>query len=427
MEKYSEIKMIDHLKKLFPICRSITGDGIRKTLEYFERFHPEFKRLKFKTGQKVFDWEIPKEWVIRDAYIEDIESKQKYANFKVNNLHILNYSTPIDKIMEFEELSKKIHTLIHKPEVVPYLTSYYKENWGFCMEHSVKMKLKKGKYKVFIDSDLIDGSLELSHAVIRGKVNKEIMFSSYVCHPSMANNELSGPVLLNQILAYIKQEYPNPKYTYRFVLQPETIGSIAYLHKFHKKLKKKVICGFNLSCVGDDRAFSFVNTPFKDTLSDLALEVALIGLDNVRKYSFLERGSDERQYCSPGIRLPICTFCRSKFGEYEEYHTSADNFDVVNQEGLEGSFEIMKTIIDSFESNFYPKVTMKCEPQLGKRGLYPNLSNNKLPNDVKLRTNFLTFCDGSKNIFEISRILKTNLKFILEESKLLSKYGILEK
>ena len=145
MEKYSEIKMIDHLKKLFPICRSITGDGIRKTLEYFERFHPEFKRLKFKTGQKVFDWEIPKEWVIRDAYIEDIESKQKYANFKVNNLHILNYSTPIDKIMEFEELSKKIHTLIHKPDVVPYLTSYYKENWGFCMEHSVKMKLKKGK------------------------------------------------------------------------------------------------------------------------------------------------------------------------------------------------------------------------------------------------------------------------------------------
>ncbi len=421
MQKYNDIEMIKHIEFLFPICRSITGEGLRKTLQYFECFHPEYKRIKFKTGQKVFDWEIPYEWNIKDAYIEHLESGERFAEFSKNNLHLVNYSEPIDFEIDLENLAPKIFTLKSHPDWVPYVTNYYKRDWGFCMKESDKLKMKKGKYKVFIDSSLKKGNLELSHALIKGKSKKEILFSSYVCHPSMANNELSGPVLLNAILDYVKSNYKKTKYSYRFIMQPETIGSIAYLSKFSKYLCKNVICGFNLSCVGDNRSYSYVNTPYKNTLADDAMQSALKGMKNLNVYSFLSRGSDERQYCSQGIRLPICTFSRSLFSEYPEYHTSADNLELVSQEGLEGSFDVIKTIIEAFETDLYPQMKIKCEPQLGKRGLYPNKSfqvNNKI-STTRSRMNFITYADGSNSIFEIANLIDLDLKSVVNEAKLL--------
>ena len=424
-KNYDDIKLKDHLKNLFPICRSITGDGLRKTLDYFEKYHKEYSRLKFKTGLKVFDWEIPKEWNIKDAYFEHIETGQRYAEFKINNLHIVNYSEPINKVIEYEELIKRLHTLKDKPEWIPYVTSYYKRYWGFCIKDAEKQNLLKGKYRVYINSSFKDGFLELSHAILKGKSPKEILFSSYVCHPSMANNELSGPVVLNSLLNYIKIKYPKRKYSYRFILQPETIGSIAYLSRFYKKLKKDLICGFNLSCVGDNNSYSYVKTPYENTIADNALKASLLNLNNVKAYSFLERGSDERQYCSPRLNLPVCTFSRSKFGEYSEYHTSADNLDFVSEEGLTGSLNILKDIVDSFEIGLYPTSKTIGEPQLGKRELYPNLSKNSKENKHKLRMNFLAYCDGKNSIFRICKLINSDLKKVLEEYKLLKEHNII--
>ena len=215
---YKEISLKDHIKFLFPYCRSITGGGLRKTLDYFEKYNKEFKRLKFKTGQRIFDWQIPQEWNIKEAYIEHLETGKKYAQFSKNNLHIVGYSVPIKKIMTLDELLPFIYTQKDQPEVIPYITSYYKRTWGFCMSEKTKNLLPKGNYKVLIDSSLEDGYLEMSHAVIKGNSSKEILFSSYVCHPSMANNELSGPVVMNALLDYLKTKYKKLRYTYRFLM-----------------------------------------------------------------------------------------------------------------------------------------------------------------------------------------------------------------
>ena len=234
----------------------------------------------------------------------------------------------------------------------------------------------------------------------------------------MANNELSGPVLLNAIMLYIKSKYKKTKYSYRFVLLPETIGSIAYLSKFRKTLKKKVICGFNLTCVGDDRSYSFVHSPKEQTLADKALEAALRGFKNVKKYSFIDRGSDERQYCSPGIDLPLCAFSRSK--EYPEYHTDKDNFKVVTEKGLEGSFNVMKNIIDAFELGLYPKNVFLGEANLGKRNLYPEYSQKKTyKKNIFIRKNLLAYSDGNRSIFEISNLLGLPLDELCREYKIL--------
>ena len=420
----SKFQMLKWAKDLFSICRSITGNGTRMTLSYFEKINPEFRRLKFKTGQKVFDWEIPKEWNIKDAYLEH-ESGERYAEFKKCNLHIVGYSKPVNKKISKKELLNYIHTQKDQPDSIPYVTSYYKERWGFCLSENQKSKLPDGNYKVIIDSDLKNGNLELSDAIFKGKTKKEIFFSSYICHPSMANNELSGPVLLNAIMHYIKSNYPKSKFTYRFVLLPETIGSIAYLSKFMKVMKSNMICGFNLTCVGDERAYSYVGSRKGNTLADDAIEAALFGLSNVKKYSYLDRGSDERQYCAPGIDLPVCCFSRSR-SEYPEYHTHKDNFNVVTQKGLEGSFNVVKKIIDAIELELYPKTTMFGEPNLGKRGLYPTLSQKGKYDNTRLRMNLIAQSDGMTNIFKIAKLLKEPLDKLCNEYSLLKSKKVLK-
>jgi len=424
--RMSDYNMISWAKDLFPIARSLTGDGVRKTFGYLQEINPEIKTYSFPTGAQVFDWTIPREWKMRDAYIEHMETGNRFAEFKNHNLHILGYSTPIDQVMDKEDLLPHIYTQADQPNLIPYVTSYYKDRWGFCMSHNDKSSLPDGDYRVFIDSELFDGELLVADALIQGQLDREIMFSSYICHPSMANNELSGPVLSAALLKYVKETYPSPRYSYRFILVPETIGSIAYMSKNLEEMQMRVECGFNLSCVGDERAYSHVESRYGNNIADQALHAAFIGRKNVHTYSYLDRGSDERQYCAPGIDLPLCGFCRSKYGEYPEYHTDADDFTVVTQEGLQGAFEVMRTIIDAFEIGLYPTVLVKGEPQLGKRGLYPTISQKGAHNSIRARMNFLAYADGKNTLFQIAEHIGVPLSIVLEEARIMLGHDLIE-
>ncbi len=421
--------MYKWISDLFNYNRSITGEGTRKTLDYFEKLNPELKRLRFKTGKKVFDWRIPKEWVINDAYIEN-SNKVKFAEFKKNNLHLVSYSAPVNQILDKKKLSQKIYTVKKYKNYIPYVTSYYKNDWGFCLSEKQKTKYLKGnKFKVVIKSKFKKGYLDCSHALIKGKTKKEIFFSSNICHPSMASNELSGPALINAIMLYIKSKYPNNHYSYRFALVPETIGSLAYLSRYLKSLKKNVIAGYVLSCVGDNNNFSIIKSREENFLSEKILETLLKTKKNLKIYSYLERGSDERQYCSPGIDLPMCGFCRSKYGEYKEYHTSADNLKFINQKGLQESLNIFSKIIDMFETGIIPQRINLGEPFLSKRNLFNNKGlweKKSYEKNFKTRFNFLAYCDNETNIFDISNKIKVPLDTLFEEYKLLIKSGIIK-
>ena len=418
--------MIDFAKELFPINRSITGEGLRKTLNLIEKKAP-LKKKKFQSGKKVFDWIIPKEWNINQAYILDLKNKKKYANFDLNNLHIVGYSHPINKIITINELKKHIHTDKNNKNAIPYVTSYYKKNWGFCMSQNQLKNIKKKKYKVVIDSSFKKGVMDYGEIVLKGKSKKEILFSSYICHPSMANNELSGPVINTALIHYVNN-LKNRKYSYRFVFVPETIGSIAYINKNLKKLKKDLLAGFIINCAGDDRDYSFVQTPQKNTFADEIMNSSFIGLKKKSIYEFKDRSSDERQYCSPGVELPVCSFSRSKAGSktYPEYHTSLDNFSVVNKKGLEGSFNILKNIIDSLELASFPKAKTKCEPFLTKRNLYPTLSiKQNIDIELKNLLDILAYSNGKRSIFQIANILNLKLKSCIEILKKLKKHNLI--
>ena len=418
------INMYNIIKDLFPICRSITGSGIKKSLKYLENIIPEFKRLRYKSGTKVFDWTIPNEWNISDAYVLDIDKNKKIIDFKKNNLHVLNFSTPIDRILSKKELEKNLYSLPKQPKLIPYVTSYYKKNWGFCLSENDRSKLKNKYYKVVIKSQHKKGYLDLTHALFPGEKKDEIFFSSYLCHPSMANNELSGPALIIKIADYVKK-LKKRNFSYRFVILPETIGSISYIYKYKSILKKNVKCGFNLSCVGDNKEYSHIESRLGDTLADQALNAAFIGLKEVKRYSYLYRGSDERQYCSPGIDLPLCGFSRTKYGEYKEYHTSGDNLDFISREGLENSFKIFKQIIDCFEDCYYPKTKTMCEPHLSKHGLYSFVSI-KSAKKRNITLDLLSYSDGNHNIFKIAQLTNLPLNELYQEFLKLSSKKLIE-
>ncbi len=417
------ILMYQLMDKLYPICRSITGDGVRETLKIIQEVVP-LSIYEVPSGTKVFDWEIPNEWNIRDAYILDANGN-KIVDFKKNNLHVVNYSIPIDKVITLDELEKHLYSLEDQPNAIPYITSYYKENWGFCITHNERMLLQKGKYQVYIDSDLKAGSLTYGELIIPGKSEKEIFLSTYVCHPSMANNELSGPVLTAFLAKWILK---NPrKYTYRIIFIPETIGSITYLSRNLETMKANMIAGFNISCVGDEREYSYLPSRNGKSLADkVALNILRSNKIKFKKYSFLKRGSDERQYCSPGIDLPVASIMRSKFGEFPEYHTSLDNMDLVTSTGLQGSYDIYTQCLELLEKNETYKLNCLAEPQLGKRGLYPLISTKKSKKVIRDMLNFIAYADGKTNLVEISNIINLPVQELipiiekLVEAKLIS-------
>lgn len=393
-------------QELWPINRSITGEGLRKTLSQISKHLPALKIKSVKSNTKVFDWKVPKEWSVKEAYIITPSGK-KICDFSKNNLHLIGYSTPFKGSITLDELKKHLYTLPEQPNAIPYITSYYNERWGFCITKEQFDTLENGTYKVIIDTNLFDGVLNYAELFIKGKNDKEIFLSTYVCHPSMANNELSGPTVVTFLAKWL-QQISETEYSYRIIFIPETIGSITYLSRNYKDMKNKVFAGFNVTCVGDDRAYSYVPSRNGFTISDLIAKHVLKWTDpNFVNYSWFDRGSDERQYCAPGIDLPVASILRSKYGEYPEYHTSLDDLKkVVTPKGLDGGYWAIRRAIEAIERNKTYMISILCEPQMGKRGLYPTLSTKNPKGEIKFMMNFLSLCDGKNSLLEIADRLK---------------------
>ena len=412
--------------KLFPITRSLTGDGVKKTLNIIQKELPKLKIKKFKSGIKVFDWNIPEEWNVTDAYVID-KYNNRIIDFKKNNLHLVGYSIPIKKNITKKELFKNLYFLKNQPKAIPYITSYYKRRWGFCISYNEYKILDKryslnDKFKVVINSNLNKkGNLNYGELILKGKSKKEILISTYICHPSMANNELSGPIVSMGLINYFKNKKLNK--TLRFIFIPETIGSISYLSKNIKYLKENVIGGYNLSCIGDERQHSCMFSKYQNSPSDEAVIEAykLLKIKNYKVYPFLKRGSDERQYNSPGIDLKISSIFRTKYGEYPEYHTSLDNFNLVTLKGCVGGFNVARKSIEILLERIYPKCKIMCEPQMGKRGLYPTLSTKNENKLTRSYMDFLQYADGTNSLEKISNLIKLDLKSVKKIYQILFK------
>ncbi len=388
------------IKRIFPIDRWLMGDGVRKTLDIIKEELPDLSIYGVASGTRVFDWEIPKEWCIQDAYILDPDGN-KILDYKKNNLSIVGYSVPVSREVTLNELCQVIYTQKEQPDAVPYITSYYKERYGFCMSENQKRSLKEGMYYINIDSRLYNGELNYAELVIPGESSKEVFLSTYICHPSMANDNCSGIGVLTFLAKWLLDK--KRKYTYRIIFVPETIGAVAYLAMHKNELQNNVIAGYNLSCVGDNNDYSYIKSR-KNVYSEQVLKNVLEYSGHLyHAYPYTKRGSDERQYDFPGIDLPVITFCRSKFHEFKEYHTSLDNMDYISPDGLQGSFETLIKCIIVIENNKCYRNEMLCEAQLGKRGLYPTLSQKNTYGEAQVLLDFMSYADGESDFLEISK------------------------
>jgi aminopeptidase-like protein len=426
IKKYYKIAKIN----LFPLNRSLTGAGVRKTLNIIKQEFPQLNIKKIKSGKKVFDWNVPPEWNVSEAFVID-KYNNKIIDFKKNNLHLVGYSTYIKKYILKKDLFKNLYFIKNQPKAIPYITSYYKKRWGFCVSFNQYKNLDKqyssnDKFKVIIDASLNKkGNLNYGEIILKGKSKKEILISTYICHPSMANNELSGLIVSMGLINYFKRKKLNK--TLRFIFIPETIGSISYLSNNVKYLKENVIGGYNLSCVGDERQHSCMFSKYQNSPSDEAIIEAykLLKIKNYKIYSFLKRGSDERQYNSPGIDLKISSIFRTKYGEYPEYHTSLDNFNLVTVKGCTGGFNVAKKSIEILLERIYPECKIMCEPQMGKRGLYPTLSTKNTNKLTVSYMDFLQYADGTNSLEKISSLIKLDLKSVRKIYNILFKNNLI--
>jgi aminopeptidase-like protein len=416
--------MIEFIKELYPICRSITGDGLRQTLKLISR-HIPLEIHEVPTGTKVLDWEIPREWNIRDAYLKD-PAGNKIIDFKKLNLHVLNYSAPMNGRMELSELKPHLFSIPEKPGLVPYRTSYYSENWGLCLSHNQLESLKEGTYEVLIDSDLKPGSLTYGEFVVKGETDDEVLISTHTCHPSLCNDNLSGIAVCTELAREVMQS--KPWYTYRFLFIPGTIGAITWLARNEDKISN-IKYGLVTSLLGIDNVFTYKRSRRGNSRIDTIVEHVLASRGVPHKIiNFIPYGYDERQFCSPGFNMPVGNLTRVPFGEYPEYHTSADNFDLISEKGLQDSLETFREVILNIETDRkYVNQFPKGEPQLGKRGLYDNIGGR---NDSKtLQLAFLwilNYSDGDHSLTDIAILSGLSTKLIGEAAQMLKDKGLLK-
>ena len=415
-----------YFDRLFPINRSLTGNGNRETLNILSEI-VDLQLYEVPSGTTCFDWTVPPEWNVKEAWIKS-SSGETIIDFKDLNLHLVGYSVPFRGRVSLQELKSHLFSIPEMPETVPYLTSYYKGNWGFCLKHSQLISLKEDSYEIMIDSELNpNGSMTYGEAFLQGESDKEVLFSTYICHPSLANNELSGPLVSSFIYKLLKKKRLH--YSYRFLFLPETIGSIYYLSRYGNKLKDKLIAGFVVTTIGDNGPFTYKRSRRGDTLPDRAVELILTQTE--KDYiieDFFPYGSDERQYCSPGFNLPVGSLMRTRYGKYKEYHTSADNKSFISFDAMQKSVEKYIEVVEVIEKNrIYTNQFPFCEPQLDKRGLYPKLATQK---EIQEYANailwLLNQADGTNDLITISRRCKIQFN-LLEEiaQKLFNKRIIL--
>ncbi len=359
------------MEQLFPICRSITGNGVRQTLALLREYVPELQTHEYPSGTQVFDWVIPKEWNIHDAYIKNKQG-QRVIDFQESNLHVISYSVPVKGIFHFNDLKSKLYTLPVLPQAIPYRTSYYKEDWGFCLsKHQFEQLDPNAEYEVCIDSELKEGYLNLADGILLGSDgSEEYLISTYCCHPSLANDNLSGLVLT--VLLFNELKKRKLHHTYRFVIAPETIGALTYLAHNQEDMRR-ISSGFVITTVAGPGRHGYKETFLGDHKIDRVVRQVFAerGIDYIH-YSFVPNGSDERQYSSPGFRIPVGTICKDKYYEYEYYHTSLDNLNFIKGEYLIQTLELYLSAIEKLEMDrFYRSTLPNGELQLGKRGLYP--------------------------------------------------------
>lgn len=410
LHKIMEKQLEKYFDALWPLCRSITGKGLRDSFKILQEVIP-FELTEVPTGTSVLDWKIPKEWNINDAYIITPQG-DKIAWFKQNNLHLINYSIPVNKKMTLEELKPHLHTLPSKPDAIPYLTTYYKETWGFCLTQKQYEQLpQEGTYHVVIESALTNGALTYGQCILKGSSDEEILFSSYLCHPSMANNELSGPLalaFLYQELSKTEQRY----YTYRFVLAPETIGIVAFLAQHGQAVKSKIKAGYVLTCCGDAGKITYQLSKRTDTIADSMMQHFLqTKYVNSTVRDFRVGGSDERQFCSPGYNFPMGTIMRTPYKIYPEYHTSLDNKSVMDFSALKEIITLLVDVCRGMEMNFSIEPgQLYGEPMLGKRNLYPDKGGaGIMSEDLMFLLSIITMSEIQHTPLEIAQRLNANV------------------
>ena len=411
------------IEELYPICRSITGDGFRQTLRHVGEHIPLVVR-EVPTGTRVFDWTIPKEWNIRDAWVKD-QKQERVIDFQTSNLHVVNYSTPLRRRLSLGELRDHLHTVPDHPDWVPYRTSYYKEDWGFCLSHNALLGLQDGEYEVCVDSRLEDGSLTYGEYFIQGKRSDEILLSCHACHPSLCNDNLSGVALVTQLAKLLSAA--GLEYSYRFLFIPGTIGSIAWLALNEDKVPR-IRHGLVVACVGDPGKFHYKRSRRGDAEIDRAVVHALQHSgEEFAVADFSPYGYDERQYCSPGFNLAVGSLTRTPHGRFPQYHTSADDLDFVRPEALAGSLELYLSVLQILENNVpYVNLNPKCEPQLGKRGLYQAIGGKTDPGRLEMAMLWvLNLSDGNHALLDISQRAALPFGLVLQAARTLIAHGLL--
>jgi aminopeptidase-like protein len=419
-------EIAEYFDRLWPLMRSITGKGVRETHDILGELVP-LERHEIPSGTKVLDWTVPAEWVVREAYVVE-PSGRRLLDIADNTLNVVNYSTSFRGTLSRAELDKHLHSLPDQPDAIPYLTSYYNPYWGFCLPHRLRQSLPEGDYKVVVDTDHIQGSLTISDSVLPGDQPDEVLLSTYTCHPSMANNELSGP-LVTAFLYKRLAAWPRRRLTYRFVFLPETIGSITYLSMHGAEFRERLRAGYVLTCIGNDQPFTLKRSRRGDTVADRAAEYILGQREGTRFVDFFpDGGSDERQYCSPGFNLPVASIMRSMYATYPEYHTSLDNKAFVDFDAMADAVltceEVMRTIEQTAS---YRNLLPFGEPQLGRRGLYLGLGAQKTKSDLQSAVMWtLSYSDGANDLLEIARRSGISVARLADAAARLVRAGLIE-
>jgi aminopeptidase-like protein len=418
-------RLEDYFDRLWPINRSIAGPGLRASLDILAEVIPT-QRHRFPTGTKIFDWEVPREWEVREAYLVDPDGRRR-ADFAEHNLHLVAHSVPVRRRMSLDQLRPHLHSRPDQPDAIPYVLALYQESWGFCLADRELRELPDGEYEVVIDSELRPGHVEIGEAILPGDSEQEILFSSYLCHPSLANNELSGPLAMAFLYDRLKRR-PHRRLTCRFVLGAETIGTLCFLSLRGRHLQEHLTAGYVVTCVGDRGRFTLKTSRRGDSDADRAAAVVLreTGEHAVRPFD-PGNGSDERQYCSPGFDLPIASVMRTMYSCYPEYHTSLDDKSFIDFASLAESVDVYERIVDALESNAVWWNTIQSgEPQLGKRGLYPG-TNDNAPFELKPTMWMLNLADGRHDLLAIAQRSGQPLSGLIDAATKLSAAGLLER
>ena len=408
---------------LFPINRSITGDGVRKTLSILKNYLPGLVIHEVPSGTQVLDWRVPDEWNARSAFIEDPSGK-RIVDFADSNIHLVSYSTPVETVLNLEDLQAYLHSDPEHTDAIPYVTSYYNRRWGFCLTEHQRQTLKPGHYKVSVDSTLEPGHLTYADLVLPGESANEILISTYVCHPSLANNELSGPLVALGLAMWL-EALPHRRYTYRFVFAPETIGAVTYIAHHLEHLRSHVVAAINLTCIGNEGDYSYLASRLGNTAMDRIARRVIRTKQPAVEYTYLDRGSDERQYGMPGIDLPMISLMRTKYGAYPQYHTHLDDLDFVTPAGLQGGLDLVRDCISQLEGSTYFMSSVVAEPQLGKRGLYHTMHARTVADEVLLRTHILAYADGQHSATDMAELFDVSIEDLQPLISELAEHGLI--